>query len=220
MNVEVSHLSGGIVLSRSINKTLRNYLITGALILIPLAVTGYIIVNGFLFLDRFLGGVLAKIVGRPIPGAGAVLTIALAIGVGMIATNVMGRRLISFGEKLLAKIPIVSVVYSAVKQLLEAFTIQSRSDGFKRVVLVEFPRRQLWSVGFVTNQEDWLSEKRLGSDMITVFVPTAPNPTTGFMFVLPKKDVVFLDLSVEAAFKVIISGGIVMPEGNHQNNDR
>lgn len=194
----------------NVKKSLRNYLITGALILTPLAVTAYIIVSGFLLLDNFLGGVVAKIVGRTIPGVGAVLTVIVVVAVGMIATNVMGRRLIALGETILKKIPIVSVVYTSVKQLFDAFAVQNRA-GFKRVVMVEFPRKGLWSVGFLTSHERWVDDPRIQEGYVTVFVPTAPNPTTGFMFVTAKDDLIELDMSIETAFKTIISGGIVNP---------
>jgi len=187
--------------------------------LTPLAVTVYILLSGFTFLDNFLGGVVARLVGRHIPGAGAVLTIALTIVVGMIATNVVGRRLIAFGEALLKKIPVVSAVYSSVKQLFDAFAAQNRS-GFKRVVLAEFPRKGLWSVGFLTSQSSGFVHERIDPESVTIFIPTAPNPTTGFMLIVPPDDLIYLDISVEAAFKAIISGGIVNPGNGGEANAR
>lgn len=186
----------------------KRYLLTGALVLAPLAVTVYILTSGFAILDRFLGSVVARLLGHHVTGAGAVLTIALTVFVGMIATNVVGRRLIAYTESLLARIPVVRSVYVSVKQLIDAFSVNSRS-GFSRAVLVEYPRKDVWSIGFVTSKGDGVKRDLLPSDVATVFVPTSPNPTSGFLIIVAEEELVPLDMSVEAAFKVILSGGMV-----------
>lgn len=186
----------------------KRYLLTGIFVLAPLAITVYILTSGFSLIDRFLGGVVVHLLGRHVVGAGAVLTLVLTLVVGMVATNVMGRRLIAFAEGVVERIPIVRTIYVSVKQLIDAFSVNSRS-GFKRVVLVQYPRQGLWSIGFVTSKGEGVSDQRLPADLATVFVPTAPNPTSGFLLLTSADQLIELDMSVEEAFKVILSGGMV-----------
>lgn len=196
------------VAGRHVAAALKRYLITGAFVLAPLVITLYILTSGFSLLDRLLGAVVARLLGHPVPGAGAVLTILLTLMVGIIATNVIGRRLIAFGERVLARIPVVRAIYVSVKQLLEAFTVSNRA-GFQRVVLVEHPRPGLWAIGFVTSRGATALGESLGRSVTTVFIPTAPNPTSGFLVVVPDEEVIPLSISIEEAFKAIVSGGIV-----------
>lgn len=205
------------VTGRRIAAALKRYLITGAFVLAPLVITLYILTSGFALLDRFLGSVVARVLGDSVTGAGAVLTILLTLFVGMIATNVVGRRLIALGERLLERIPVVRAIYVSVKQLIEAFTVSNRA-GFQRVVLVEYPRPGMWAIGFVTSRGAAALTERLDRSVTTVFVPTAPNPTSGFLVVVPDDQVIPLSISVEEAFKAIVSGGIVWSgEGKRPN---
>ncbi len=193
----------------------KRYLLAGVLVLAPLAVTVYILTSGFTILDRFLGSVVARLLGHHVTGAGAVLTVLLTVLAGMIATNVVGRRLIHFTETLLARIPVVRSVYVGVKQVLDAFSVNSRA-GFSRAVLVEYPRKDAWSIGFVTSKGDGVKRDSLPPNVASVFVPTSPNPTSGFLIIVSEEDLVPLDMSVEAAFKVILSGGMVW--GSQENH--
>lgn len=192
-------------------RALRKYVITGLLVLLPLAVTLYLIALVFSVTDGLLGSLTEYILGRRIPGAGAVLTVAIIVGAGMVATNVLGRRIIQFCEGLVTRIPLVRAIYNSVKQLVNAFTLQNRS-GFKEVVLVPFPGTNVRSVGFVTNDGPRLLTQAAGDDLITVFVPTVPNPTTGFFLAVPRHDVVPLDVTLEEGFKMIMSAGALIPE--------
>lgn len=192
-------------------KRLRNYLITGMIILLPLVVTLYVLWTGFNIVDGLLGGLIARFLHREIPGVGALVTFFLTILVGAVATNILGKKLIVFGENILARIPVVRSIYSTVKQLIDAFAVQNR-DAFKRVVVIEYPRIGLYSVGFVTGEG--LGGEMVGNvaeDLLTVFIPTAPNPTTGFFVLLPRAEVVPVDMTVEEGLKLVISGGVITP---------
>ncbi|MGE5577540.1 MAG: DUF502 domain-containing protein [Syntrophothermus sp.] len=192
-------------------KRLRNYLITGMIILLPLVVTLYVLWTGFNIVDGLLGGLIARLLRREIPGAGTLVTLFLTILVGAVATNIIGKRLITFGENILARIPVVRSIYSTVKQVIDAFAVQNR-DAFKRVVMIEYPRRGLYSIGFVTGEG--LGEilgSRVTEELLTVFIPTAPNPTTGFFVLLPRQEVIPLEMTVEEGLKLVISGGVIIP---------
>lgn len=192
-------------------RAFRKYVITGLLVLLPLAVTLYLLWLLFSITDTLLGSLTELILGRRIPGAGAVLTIVVIVGVGMFAANVIGRRIIQVFEGLFTRIPLVRSIYIAVKQLIDAFTIQNR-PGFKQVVLVPFPSTDIYSVGFLTNDDPRFLAGRLGQDVVTVFVPTVPNPTTGFFLTVPRHDVKPLDISMEEGFKLMMSAGAISPD--------
>jgi len=196
---------------KGLRKALRRYLVAGVLVLAPLVITIYILVSGFAILDRLFADAVEFVAGRRIPGAGAALTLVVTILTGMFAANVVGRTVIEAWDGLFERIPVVRTVYSSVKQLMQAFGPQGRS-GFQRVVLVEHPRKGVWSLGFVTNRAEGPIDLAVGERAVLVFIPTAPNPTTGFLIAVPEIEVVPVDLSVEAAFKLIVSGGIVAPQ--------
>lgn len=178
--------------------------------LAPLAITLYILRALFGVLDNTLGNVVARIVGFRIPGIGAVLTLLFTAGVGMVAANVGGRQLIAFGERLLTRIPLVRSVYVSVKQLIDAFALQNKGV-FLAVVMIEYPRPGIYSIGFMTNRGSEALSRQTGEELIGVFIPTTPNPTSGFFMLVPAEDCQVLDMTIEEAFKVIISGGVFMP---------
>lgn len=195
-----------------VTQSLRKYFITGALVSLPLVVTVYVLWFAFSFLDNALGRLVSLALGRSVPGAGMVLTVLLLLSVGMFATNVVGRRLIGLGERIVLTIPLVRTIYHSVKQVIEAFSLQGNRGSFRRVVLVEYPRRGVYAVGFVTNEDVEAVEVGDGKRLLAVFVPTTPNPTSGFVLFVPRGDVIPVDMTVEQAFKGIISGGILMPD--------
>lgn len=196
-------------MAKHLGRALRRYFLTGLVVLAPLTVTLYVLVTGFEIVDSVLGNLLTRALGRPIPGIGAAAALAVTFGVGLIAANVLGRRLISFGERILARIPLVRTVYLSVKQVVDALTLQR--SAFKRVVMIEYPRRGLHSVGFLTGNGIPGVAEKAGGDVVTVFVPTTPNPTSGWFVLVPRDECIFLDMNVEDAFKMIISGGMVVP---------
>ncbi len=191
---------------------LRNYFLTGMLILIPLAVTVFIFVQLFLFADSILGDALSRALGYQIPGAGLFVTLLIFIMAGAIAQNVLGRRLLKWIEFSLESVPIVRSVYLGAKEVSGVF-FQNKKGEFKRVVLVEYPKEDSWVVAFVTGDfpTETYTPAFKGNDMICVFVPTTPNPTSGFLLILEKAKVRDTLLGVEEAMKLIISGGLVRP---------
>ncbi len=191
---------------------LRRYLAAGLLIWVPLGVTLLIIKFLVDAMDQSL--LLLPQALRPdvrIPGLGILLTAAIVIGTGMIVTNLFGRRLFRWGERALNRIPLVGTIYGSVKKLTE--TIFSGSGkSFRRVVLVEYPRAGMWTLAFLTGTGAAEIDAHTGCETVNVFVPTTPNPTSGFMLVIPRQEMVELAMSVEEALRMILSVGAVVPE--------
>jgi len=191
---------------------MRRYLIAGLLVWVPLGVTFLVVKVLMDLMDRSLLLIPRayrpeNLLGFDIPGLGAVLTFLLLLITGMIVANFFGRSLIRLWERLLARIPLVSSVYASVKQVL--VTMTSGGKSFRKVVLLEYPRKGIWTLGFLTGKGIPVMEKETGEELVNLFVPTTPNPTSGFFLMAPKKDVRELDISVEAGLKLIISAGVL-----------
>ncbi len=197
-------------MKQKFTRRLRNWFIAGAMVLLPLVGTIYILKLGFEALDSFSGGVLRRYLPVHVPGVGAVATLALIIITGMVATNLIGRRLLAFGERIVARIPLVRSVYSTLKQVVDALGAQNRG-AFRHVVLVEYPRPGMYRIGFLTGDGTPETDELAGEETVTVLLSNTPNPATGMMFVLPRKDVIPLALSIEDGLKWVISGGVVTP---------
>lgn len=209
----------GLVIER-LKQDLKNDLIAGLLVVIPLATTIWLTItiatwvinfltqvpkqlNPFDGLHPILVNLLNFVVGLAVP----LLSILL---IGLMARNIAGRWLLDFGERILQAIPLAGQVYKTLKQLLE--TILKDSNGkFRRVILVEYPRRGIWAIAFVTGAISGDIQSQMSHPMLSVFIPTTPNPTTGWYAVVPEDEVVNLSLSIEDAFKIVVSGGIVAP---------
>lgn len=191
---------------------IRKYLLTGILVLVPLMVTLYIMYAVFQLTDGLLGVAVSKALGYRIPGVGIFLTALICITVGMVAQNYFGRRIISGIERSLERIPVVRSLYNGIKQVADV-VIQKNRGEFKRVVMLEYPKENCWVIGFVT--ADFIiplkNEALDDLDMVTVFVPTTPNPTSGFLLILEKSKIVDTHMDIEDAMKVVISGGLVQP---------
>ena len=183
----------------------KRRLIAGLLAIVPIALTFWILRFLFRFLDSFTAPIL-KNLGFEIPGLGIILTLLLIFILGLFITNVLGRTIFNWGEKILTKLPLVNTIYNAVKQITNAFSGKSMKN-FKQVIFIQYPRKGLWTMCFVTNQ----SKNESGDEFYNVFVPTTPNPTSGVFIVIPQKDAVHPDISVEEGLKSIISGGIIDP---------
>ncbi|MEW6046789.1 MAG: DUF502 domain-containing protein [Bacillota bacterium] len=193
-------------------RLLRRWFLTGLVVLLPLIVTGYILWFGFNLLDGFWRSLLAYVLGYYVPGVGAILTVTLTMGVGALATNVFGRQLIAWGERLLQRIPVVRSVYTTTKQVVDVFA-GGHKTGFQRVVLFEYPRRGIYSLGFLTaTTAPEAVEEATGEEMWSIFVPTAPNPTTGWLAMVPKSQCRLVDMTTDEAFRLIISGGVLIGE--------
>jgi len=198
-------------------KHLRTYLVTGLLIWVPLVITLFILTLLVDFMDQTLLLLPANfrpeaVLGFRIPGLGAVLAAAVLLLTGLLVANIVGRKLIEFWESLLRRIPLVRSVYSASKSFAE-MVLTNNAQSFKQVMLIEYPRKGIYSMCFQTAGVSSLGEiqERTGEDVICVFVPTTPNPTSGFIMFVPKKDVIILDMAVEDAVKMVVSLGVVVP---------
>jgi len=192
--------------TKSLKTRLKNYFITGLLVLIPISLTIYIL--------RIMIGVVENIspIKLPVPGLGLLITLGIVLGTGFVAKSVIGRWMMHFGENLLYRIPIVKNIYQGTKQLSNAiFSFAPKGDKFRSVVLLEYPRKGIYSLAFVTGNAKGILQKKNPKNMINLFVPTTPNPTSGFYLMVPEDDLVKLDMNVEDAFKVLISGGLYYP---------
>ena len=196
---------------KSLFSTIRNNFIAGIVVLIPIGITLYLT----LFLIKISSNILPKEINPNhylpynIPGLEILISIILITFVGWISLSFIGKKLFDLFENFLNKIPILRTIYSAVGQLTETFA-KSKGDK-KSVVLVEYPRKGVWAVGFATKENTQIMKEKIGDDVVNVFLPTTPNPTSGFLLMFPKKDVIFLDISFEQASKFIVSAGSTDP---------
>ena len=204
----------------TLGKKLRGYFIAGLLVIIPLVLTIYVCWQLFVAIDGLLNEYVTiaifRALGleptyRPIPGLGLLALFFLILLVGFLARNYFGNKLISWGEQILGRIPVVRHIYSTFQQISQAF-LAEKSEVFKTAVLFEYPRQGIYSIGFVTQDTKGLIQENLKPDVVSVFLPTTPNPTSGFLLFVPKSDVILLNISVEEALKLIISGGAIVPK--------
>lgn len=192
---------------------LRRYLIAGILVWLPLIVTVWLVRLMVNLVDRtllVLPDALQPeaLLGFPIPGLGFVLAAVTLLVTGMLVTNLLGRRLVKFWEDLLGRIPVVRAIYSASKQLSETL-FSGAGKSFRKVCLVQYPRPGMWVLAFVTGAGTEESNRRTGRSLVNIFVPTTPNPTSGFFLMVPREDVIDLDMPVEVGLRLILSGGAV-----------
>ncbi len=196
-------------------KNLRRYLVAGILVWLPIGITIVLLRILIGLLDRSLVLIPARfqpevLLGVAIPGLGLVLTLAVLLLTGILAANFVGRSLVAFWERILERIPIVRSVYSASKNFAE-IVFSDSDQSFKKVLLIEYPRKGLYGLAFQTSTELGEIQSRTGEDVVCTFVPTTPNPTSGFIIIIPRKDVIELDMEVDEALKMIISLGVVVP---------
>ena len=196
-------------------KKLRTYLVSGLLITVPLSLTIYIIYNLFTYFDTILRPLLEPTLEYMglfyVNGMGLILLILLIFIIGMAASNWFGQRMLKLGNSIINKIPLVNKLYKAAQQI-SYVVIGGQRSIFKGVVLIEYPRREMYSLGFWTEKSEGEIVEKLNNQVLYhVFVPTTPNPTSGYLLIIPEKDVKFLDMQVEEALKLIISAGSVLP---------
>lgn len=202
---------------------MKKYLIAGLLVWVPLGVTLLVIKllvdlldrTVLLLPDRFQPEALF---GFKIPGLGVVISVIIVLATGMIVANLFGRQLVHLWESILARIPFVSKIYTGVKQVLET-VLSSQGQAFRKVMLVEYPRRDLWTLAFQSSSDSGEAQKKTGKDVINVFIPTTPNPTSGFFIMIPREDAIELDMSVDDGLKMIISAGVVVPQWPAESGD-
>jgi len=196
---------------------IRSWFITGILVLTPIILTVYVAWTFITFVDNLVVPIV-PIDYRPsnylpfsIPGLGLIIVFIFTTLVGSLATGLFGRTLIRIWEYILNRMPVVRSVYSAIKQILET-VMAAQSDAFRQAVLVQYPRKGIWAIGFVTGSTKGEVGKKVSEKMINVFMPTTPNPTSGFLLFFPEKDLIYLKMSVEDALKLVVSGGMVIPK--------
>ena len=193
----------------------KRYFVTGLLVVLPVLITVYLFISLFLFFDNILGRYISRFtvaaLGYKIPGLGLLLFVAIIFIVGFFATNFIGRKFLRYIEKVWFKFPFVRKIYPAAKQITEFLFSQKIHGKLQKVVLVEYPRKGMYSLGFVTNQAAADIQQKTGQDLLNVLIPSVPNPITGMMVVVPKDEVIVLDISIENAIKIIVSGGVLNP---------
>lgn len=185
--------------------SLRNKLIAGVLALMPIAVTYYFIRLFISFFDSIVSPLIDPAIGFHIPGLGLVVSLLLIYLLGVLVTNFIGKRLLGLFEKWINYIPVARTIYQTTKQVLNALSFSK--SGFEKVVYVEYPRRGTWTLAFVTGK----SQNEAGIIYLSLFLPTTPNPTSGWVLFVPEEDVLPADLTIEQGLKMIISGGAVLP---------
>jgi len=193
---------------------LRRYLVAGVLVWLPILATVWVVSVMLHLMDRILAWVpLAyrpeRLIGFPLPGLGIVFALVVLLLTGVLVTNLIGRRLIIWGEELLNHIPVVRTVYGGVKSFAES--VLSQSNSFRKVVMIEYPRAGIWSLGFLTADDVPEVSTRLGEPHAAVYVSAALNATAGYLVIVPRREIVELDMSVDAAMKMIITCGVVVP---------
>ena len=192
---------------RSIFSRLRNYFFAGAVVLIPIGIT--------LYLSLFIIKVSTKLIPKElnpnsylnfeIPGIEIIIAIFLITVIGWLSLSFLGKKIFELINRILKKIPILRTIYSAINQMTESLTKSDNKQ--KSVVLLEYPKKDVWAVGFATKENKGIINDKIGNELVNVFVPTTPNPTSGFLLMVPKKNLIFLDISFEQASKFIVSAG-------------
>jgi uncharacterized membrane protein len=207
---------------KALRQHLRSVIGAGLLVIIPIWITFMLLQFLAIRLDGVLGPHAPRIFAylgyqvKEVPGLGIIVMVLAIYFVGIFARNFFGRQIVHLADRILGKVPFVRTVYLASKQLLETVALQQK-DGFKRVVLIEYPRRGLFVLAFVTSEAKGEVQTRTNQELLNIFVPTTPNPTSGFLIFVPKEDVVPLEMTIEEGIKYVVSGGFVVPTYIQQN---
>jgi len=200
-----------------VRQKIKTYFLTGLLVFGPIGLTLFVVDGIISWMDDLVAGLFPEHLqpdawfGFHIPGIGLLMSILLIFLVGLLTANFLGRSLIQYSERLLYQIPLVKSIYTLFKQVANT-TIGKDRKGFRQVVLLEYPRQGIWTIGFVTGVTEGEIQRLIPEQVVNVFVPTTPNPTSGFILMVPEKDTIPLSMSVEDAFKLVVSGGMVTPK--------
>lgn len=195
---------------------LRGYFLAGILVTAPITITAYLTWVFLTFMDTQVAKMLPQpwyeaLYGKTtIPGVGLVIALVFFIVVGWFARNFLGRMMIRLSEYVVDRMPVIRTLYGTLKQIFETI-MASQSNAFREVVMLEYPRKGCWSIGFVTGRTEGEVQSVTKKETINVFVPTTPNPTSGFLLFVPKDDLIYLDMSVEEGVKLVVSAGIITP---------
>ena len=202
----------------SILQRTRNNFLRGLILVIPVTLTAYLVWGAVNFIDEKVIPLLPLTYNpetyfeKSIPGYGVFIFIVFTTLIGAITKGFFGRQLVKFGETVVEKTPIVRTIYKAVKQILET-VLNNSNNSFKEACLVEYPRKGIWAVAFIsTDTKGEIAKKLRQKELVSIFLPTTPNPTSGFILFVPRKDILVLDMSVEEAAKLVISAGLLTPE--------
>jgi uncharacterized membrane protein len=207
---------------RGISGRLRGYFLAGILVTAPIAITIYLTYVFFDFIDSSVKNILPleqlPLEYQPyaLPGAGIVAAILFFMLIGWFATNILGRLLLKISDYILHRMPVMSKLYGAIQQIVETI-MASQSQAFRDVVMLEYPRKGTWSIGFVTGTSEGEVQSHTEVETINVFVPTTPNPTSGFLLFVPRTDLKYLDMNVEEGIKLVVSAGIITPKTKGMN---
>ena len=190
---------------------IKRQFLSGVLVVVPLILT-YLVLR-FLFetVDGILSPLIFKLLGYSIPGLGIIATVLIILLMGIVTRNLVGAKLYGYGDKMLTKTPLIRIIYSAAKQLIEAVSVPNIKT-FKEVVMIEYPRHGLYAVGFATAKIKFQGGKNGDKKLVGVFIPSTPTPMTGIVVFIAEEDVICMDITVEEGIKLIVSGGIVSPQ--------
>lgn len=210
----------------SIGGKIKNYFFTGVIVAAPVAITIYMSYHLIIWINDVTSRLIPQkwsignFVPYAVPGLGLLLLLIMLFLIGMLTTGYVGKFFVNLWEKIIRKMPVVSSIYSLIKQIFETFLSQ-KNRSFSEVVLVEYPRKGLWTIAFVSKRETGGEvEEKTGKQKISIYVPTTPNPTSGFLIFVDEKDVIKLDMSVEDGIKYVISCGIVTPDINEKRRKK
>ncbi|GBD95068.1 hypothetical protein BMS3Abin05_02688 [bacterium BMS3Abin05] len=204
-------------MTHKIAKKIRRYFLTGIAVLTPIVLTVYIFWKIFIVFDNWMAGILqflfVRVLGitnyyHRIPGIGILVMILLIILAGILTRMYIGRKLLALGNWIVGKIPFFNSIYNTLKQIVEAL-FSDKGEVFRKAVLIEYPRKGIYCIAFMTQDTRGEVQERSTKDLISVFLPTTPNPTSGFLLFIPKEDAVELDMPIEEAVKLVISGGAI-----------
>jgi len=188
--------------------SIKNTFLTGLALLMPIVITIWILSFLFGFLDNFIGRFIYPIIGRQVWGLGTVLTITLIFSLGYLTRNIVGTSILDYLEGLFKRLPLIKNIYSSTKQIVDAFFMGGGMSSFKKVIMIEYPRKGIYTIGFMT-RENISGVINVGKDLSSVFIPTTPNPTSGFFLMVPREDITILNISVEDGIKLIVSAGMI-----------
>jgi len=191
---------------------IRTVFLRGAVLIIPLALTAWFFRALLNAIDGILSPALEAWIGRPIPGLGFVSMVVIIFLVGLLTRNLAGRLMFAWFERLVRTIPFVRSVYSAIKDLVNAFSLGGKGKTFREVVLFQYPRPGLYTLGFVTNETRFTGTGGTEMEFVNVYIPNPPNPTSGILLLVPKSEILQVNLTIEQGLKFVLSGGIVAPE--------
>lgn len=191
-------------------RRLRRYLLAGLIVIAPVGITVWVLVSVFRFLDAILGEPLRAAIGFPLPGVGFLLLLLFVLLVGWVVHRAAGRQVLHWWNTALVRFPLTGRIYNAVSQIVQSMVGEQRRL-FQRTVLIPYPHEGTWAVAFVTNEEAPVMSRLVGVPCVNVFLPSTPNPTTGFLIVVPRDRVIETPISIEDAMKLVLSGGAVSP---------